>query len=198
MPDNILWNAKEYVSKLLLPLESYYYHTYNHALDVMQRAMYIAKKEWLNDEEIEILWIAGLFHDTWFIIQYDNNEPIWAKIAQNYLKSILYPKEKIELIENIILATSLDYKNPKNIYEKIIKDADLDNLWRDDFIEKWNNLKKELELVKQIKIKDPDWIHWSIKLLEEHRYQTKTQEKERAEKKENNLKKLEWKLEDSD
>jgi hypothetical protein len=40
----------------------------------------------------------------------------------------LYPRDKIKLIEEIILATSLDYKTPKNIYEQIIKDADLDNL----------------------------------------------------------------------
>lgn len=191
---DILWNAKIYVNKLLLPLGLYYYHTYDHALEVMQRAMYLGKEEWLSDEEIEILWIAGLFHDTGFIIQYDDNEYIGAKIAQNYLKSILYPRDKIKLIEEIILATSLDYKTPKNIYEQIIKDADLDNLWRDDFREKGNDLKREIELIKQIKIKDPDWIHWSIKLLEEHRYQTETQKRERTEKKQDNLKKLEQEI----
>jgi hypothetical protein len=40
---------------------------------------------------------------------------------------MLYPEEKIEKIEKIILATRVSH-NPTNIYEEIIKDADLDNL----------------------------------------------------------------------
>lgn len=190
MLDDILWDAKDYVNKLLMPLEDYYYHSYEHALDVMKRAMYLAEKEWLNKEEIEMLGLAGLFHDTGYIIQYDDNETIGAKIAQNYLKSILYPRDKIKLIEEIILATDIDYKEPKNIYEKIIKDADLDNLWRDDFLKKWNNLKREVEEIKQIKIKDPEWVHWSLELLKDVGYYTKTQQKERGKKRIDNLKKL--------
>jgi predicted RNA binding protein YcfA (HicA-like mRNA interferase family) len=44
------------------------------------------------------------------------------------LKSVLYPKEKIKTIERLILATKPTYKNPIDILEEIIKDADLDNL----------------------------------------------------------------------
>jgi HD superfamily phosphodiesterase len=124
----VIQRAMNYVNQLLISLENHYYHHYEHALDVMQRAVYLAKKEGLNEQEIEILALSALFHDTGFIIQYDKNEPIGAKIAQNYLKMMMYDRNKIELIEEIILATDPDYKTPKNIYEKIIKDADLDNL----------------------------------------------------------------------
>jgi hypothetical protein len=41
---------------------------------------------------------------------------------------MLYPEDKIKKINEIILATKPSYKNPKNIYEEIIKDADMDNL----------------------------------------------------------------------
>ena len=183
--------AKKYVNKLLLPLWNYYYHSYEHAIDVMERAMYLAKKEWLSKEDQEMLWLAWLFHDTWFIIQYEDNESIWAKIAQNYLRSVMYSENRIHKIEEIIMATSPEYKEPKNIYEEIIKDADLDNLWRDDFVEKWNDLKKELELIKKIKIKDPDWEHASATLLKEHRYFTKSQREEREAIKQKNLEKIE-------
>lgn len=183
--------AKKYVNKLLLPLWNYYYHSYEHAIDVMERAMYLAKKEWLSKEDQEMLWLAWLFHDTWFIIQYEDNESIWAKIAQNYLRSVMYSENRIHKIEEIIMATSPEYKDPKNIYEEIIKDADLDNLWRDDFVEKWNDLKKELELIKKIKIKDPDWEHASATLLKEHRYFTKSQRAEREAIKQKNLEKIE-------
>jgi len=188
--NKILQRAKNYVNKLLVPLENHYYHSYKHAVEVMERAVYLWEKEWLKEEDIESLWLAGLFHDTWFVIQYDNNEPIWAKIAQNFLKSILYPEEKIKLIERIILATKPSYKTPVDIYEKIIKDADLDNLWREDFFEKWHNLKKEIEVIKNIKIRDPDWNHGSVELLKEHHYETMTQQLERDITKQENLNKM--------
>lgn len=196
MNEKLIKDAKKYVNKLLFPLENHYYHSYEHSIDVMTRAVYLAKKEWLNDSDTEILALAWLFHDTWFIIQYDKNEPIWAKIAKNYLKSILYPDDKIELIENIILATDPLYKDPKNYYEEIIKDADMDNLWRDDFIIKNNDIKKELEIVKKIKIKDPEWKHASVELLREFKYKTISQKLERDKKKVENLKKMIHELEE--
>lgn len=185
--NKILKKAKRYVNKLLVPLEKHYYHSYNHAIEVMERAMYLWEKEWLDESDLEILWLAWLFHDTGFIIQYDRNEPIWAKIAENYLKSILYPNEKIELIERLILATIPHYTRPVDIYEKIIRDADMDNLWRKDFFEKSNSLKKEIEVIKNIKIRDPEWTHWVVDLLKEHKYEAETQKIERDWLKHDNL-----------
>ncbi len=194
--NSVINAAMRYVNKILLPLEDYYYHQYNHALDVMKRAEYLWRKEWLEEENIEILCLAALFHDSWFIIEYDNNEVFWARIASNYLKIILYPEEKIKIVEKLILATDPKYKKPKNILEKIIKDSDMDNLWREDFFDKWQKLKKELEIIKKIKIKDPDWHHSTLDLLYEHKFFTKYQLKERNKTKEINkihLKDLIWK-----
>ncbi|NDK08657.1 HD domain-containing protein [Candidatus Gracilibacteria bacterium] len=186
LESKIICDAKKYVNSILMPLENYYYHQYEHALDVMTRAVYIGEKEGLSKEDIEIMAISGLFHDTGFTIQYDNNEFIGAKIAENYLKSILYPKEKIDKVRKIIQATDSNYDKPENIMEKIIKDSDLDNLGRDDFFDKGDKLKMELETIKKIKIKDPDWHHSALDFLWNHRYYTKTQENERGEKKKKN------------
>jgi predicted RNA binding protein YcfA (HicA-like mRNA interferase family) len=41
---------------------------------------------------------------------------------------MLYPEDKILIIEKLILATDPNYKVKDDILEKIIKDADLDNL----------------------------------------------------------------------
>lgn len=186
----LITDAKKYVNSILMPLENFYYHQYEHALDVMHRASYLWEKEWLNQEDIEMMALAWLFHDTWFTIQYDSNEFIWAKIARNYLKGKLYPDIKIEIIERVILATDPNYTKPIDIYESIIKDADLDNLGRDDFFDKWEKLKMELETIKKIKIKDPDWHHSSLDFLWNHKYYTKTQEIERWWKKKENEEKL--------
>ena len=193
---NTIKRAMDYVNQMLIPLEQHYYHQYNHALEVMDRSVYLAEKEGLDQKEIEILSLAALFHDTGFVIQYDKNEPIWAKIARNYLKSMLYHNDDIKLIEEIILATDPDYKTPKNIYEKIIKDADLDNLGRDDFLDKSESLNREIEAIKNIKGMEPNWQHWVINFLAEHKYYTDTQIKEREQKKELNRQQLEKMVQD--
>lgn len=192
----VIRRAMDYVNQMLIPLENHYYHQYSHALEVMDRAVYLAEKEWLNEDEIELLAIAGLFHDTGFIIQYDHNEQVWAKIAQNYLKSMLYDKDKIKQIEEIILATDPDYNDPKNIYEKIIMDSDLDNFWREDFFDKMDNLHEERETIKNIKLRDPGWKHWVIDFLAEHKYYTKTQIAERGEQKKKNISRLQSMIEE--
>ena len=190
MNKKIIHLSKEYVNMLLWPLENHYYHHYEHSLDVMERSIELWIKEWLDEDTLEILALAWIFHDVWFIIQYDNNEYIWASIAKNYLKWILYDDEKIKSIEKLIIATIPD-RTPQNLLENIIRDADTDNLWRDDFFDKWEKLKKELETIKNIKIKDPDWMHYSLRFLKEHKYKTKTEIIERQEKKEENIKTLE-------
>lgn len=196
--NKIVLKAKRYVNKLLIPLERHYYHSYNHALEVMERAVYLWEKEWLSKSHIEILALTWLFHDTWFVIQYDKNEPIWSKIARNYLKSILYPEDKIKTIERLILATDPDYKTPADILEVIIKDADMDNLGRKDFFDRANSLKKEIEVIKNIKIRDPEWNHWLIELLKEHRFEALTQKLERDDEKSQNLKIMLEELEKED
>lgn len=193
MNEKLISWVKKYVNMMLWPLEWYYYHQYEHALEVTERCVELAQKEWLNEEQTEILALASLFHDTGFVIQYDNNEYIWASIAKNYLKWVLYPEEKIKIVQELIISTNY-FHTPQNILEQIIRDADTDNLWRDDFFEKWERLKRELETIKKIKILDPDWVHYSITFLRKHKFQTQTEIKERQPKKMQNLRELEKKI----
>ncbi len=193
MNEKLLSQVKNYVNMMMWPLENHYYHQYEHALEVSNRAVELWKKEWFDENTLEILAIAWLFHDIWFVIQYDENEYIWATIAKNYLRSILYTEEKIKLVEKLIIAT-IYTRVPQDLLESIIRDADTDNLWRDDFFEKWKRLKLELETIKKIKILDPDWNHYSIKFLREHKFETKSEIEERQTKKEENIKKLEEKI----
>ncbi len=193
MNKDLLQDIKDYVNYLMLPLDVLYYHHYEHALSVMERAIYLGKKEKISEKEMELLTIAALFHDTGFVIQYDDNEKIWAKIAQNYLRTVLYPEEDIHIIQNLIIATEPSRK-PKNFLEKIIKDADMDNLWTNDFFEAWERLKQERETIKNIKIKDPDWHHASLDIIQWHQFYTPTQIRERNAELQKNTEKLKEKV----
>ena len=189
MKKELLSDIKKYVNYLLIPLEEMYYHHYEHALSVMERSLYLGTMEGCDEQEIEMLIIASLFHDTGFVIQYDNNEIFWAKIAKNYLRTMLYPDDKIKIIQNIILATA-PATGPTTLLEKIIKDADMDNLWREDFFDISEKLKRERETIKNIKIKDPEWHHAALDVLSKHNFYTQTQVLERNEKLAENTRKL--------
>jgi hypothetical protein len=45
LDNKVIKRAKEYVNQLLIPLEQHYYHQYSHALEVMERAIYLAREE---------------------------------------------------------------------------------------------------------------------------------------------------------
>jgi len=45
MNSELISDAKLFVNYLLLPLEDYYYHQYEHSMSVMERSLYLAEKE---------------------------------------------------------------------------------------------------------------------------------------------------------
>lgn len=189
--NEIVKKASEFVESMLRPLdEGHFYHNYEHAEEVMERALYLAKCSWIWEEDLEILALACLFHDTGFIVQYDENEVIWAKIAHNYLKTIGYPEDKIHKIETLIIATDPDYREPKNLLEKIIKDADLNNVWTSDFITRWELLLQELQTTKDLDVDIHTWHVSMLKLIKNHTIYTQIQEDENRKWVEKNIARL--------
>ena len=186
----VVIESKKYVNNLFIPInDNLFFHKFEHSLEVAYRAVELWMKEWLWREKLEILAISGIFHDSGFSVQYDNNEIIWAEIAENFLKNFWYNKEKINIIKNVIIATILE-REPNNILEEIIKDADLDNLWRDDFFEKALDIKREIEKNKNIKLKKQTWYKNVLELIYKQKFYTKTENKERLLKKIENIQEL--------
>lgn len=184
---NIIDTSKEYVKKLLEPLSSLDYHKYSHSGSVAERCTYLARAEGITWDDLEILLIAAIFHDTGYIVQYFDNELLWAKIARNFLMSMSYPEDKIEAIWELILATEPNYRKPKNKLEEIIKDSDSDNFWRTDFIEIMWHVKTEFEVADTRKYTDAEWHDLTLRRLLSHRYYTETQKNERDQQKLTNI-----------
>jgi len=55
-------------------------------------------------------------------------------------------------------------------------------------------IKTELETIKRIKIKDPEWHHAMLDILYKNKFFTKTQQEERQQKKEENIEHLKTKI----
>lgn len=190
MFSEITLKSKKYIEILLSPLKSkwYYFHNLYHTLDVFERVNYLIKKENINDDLAEMLQIAALFHDSGFLEVYTWHEKKSINQLDAFLKknNLDYPIDRIDIISNIILSTEVWVK-PNNILEKMIKDADLDNLWRDDFFEKTKNLREETKIILWKDLSLIQWYENTLKLMQNTIYQINTQILERQDKLKENI-----------
>ena len=85
----------------------------------------------------------------------------------------------------MILATKIP-QSPKNIYEEILCDSDLDYLGREDYIENSNRLLQEIQLNK--KITELEWLNIQDKFLRAHHYFTARSINNREGKKQERIK----------
>ena len=174
------------------------YHNADHTLHptkgVVAVANRIALSENISEHDRELLIAAAYFHDTGYIREYDKNEPIAARMAGRILKLIGYKPDDIKKVQKMILATDLARK-PQSLVEKILCDADLDHLGRDDFFKRDGKLRKGRS-ARGIDVSDEaKWYKGTLALISNHRYYTESQKKQREEKKQQNIKQLEKKLE---
>jgi len=174
------------------------FHDSNHTLHpfkgVVAVANRIALSEGISEADRELLITAAYFHDTGYIREYDKNEPIAARMAGRILKLIGYKPHEIDKIQRMILSTDLDCE-PKTHVEKIICDADLDNLGREDFLRLDGRLRAGRGARGVDVSDDVKWYKGTLKLMKSHRYYTESQKQLREEEKQKNMKKLLKKLE---
>src|ERR1041385_5974927 len=109
------------------------YHGVHHMFDVLNAALEIAANEGIiNPEDLKLLRVAVLFHDAGFIHVYKGHEEIGCEMAKEFLPKFGFNEEQIKKICGMIKATKLP-QEPRTHLERIIADADLDYLGRDDF-----------------------------------------------------------------
>lgn len=149
-----------------------YYHGLHHTFDVYDAAKQLAKAEHVTGDDYILLKTAVLLHDAGFIEQYKNNEPIGVKIAQDALPQFGYTEEQIKTIADIIMTTNME-QPPQTLLQKIIRDADLDYLGRNDFEVLANLLKNELNAFGY-QYTAEEWDAIQIPFLEKHHYYTAT------------------------
>ncbi len=162
-----LLEQNEFISKLK-------YHGPHHTIDVMNAAERIGLAEDIGKEELMLVKLAALFHDSGFLNKYQNNEFEGAKLAKRELPRYGFTDAQVEIVVNMILATKIP-QDPKNHLEEILCDADLDYLGRDknEFDKISSSLAQELIDMKILKSTE-DWDPIQIKFLESHHYFTKT------------------------
>ena len=187
----IIKAAESYVVNLLQNGLSadFLYHDLQHTLMVAKAARLMAAEMNLSDEEKEILELAALFHDTGFVKIYTGHEEVSQEIAQVFLEKENYPAEKIKTILSCIQATQMGFE-PVTSLQKVLKDADFNNLNGQSYKKKAEALRHEWLVFFEEKYTDKEWLKTNVEFWSEHQFYTPEGEALFGKAKEKNLKKL--------
>ena len=162
------------------------YHSISHTRDeVVPAVERLAGSEGVRGEPLELLITAAYFHDIGFLKQYFNNEPLAVDIASQVLPGFGFTAAQLRVIRGIILATHLP-QTPRTLLEKILADADMDVLGRDDFLDRNHQLRLELAAFG-ITVSDKKWFENQITFMQEHHYFTRSAQQLRDAKKQANF-----------
>ena len=162
-----------------------YYHGAHHTYDVLSVINQFIKREKIDSYTAKLLRIGTLYHDIGFTVSNIEHEKLGCEIVEKYMLEYGFSNKDIKVVKGLIMATRIP-QTPKNYLEKIICDADLDYLGRDDFYPISDQLFKELQsfsLVTDV----TEWNKIQIKFLEEHQYHTGFSQKNRQPIKENRI-----------
>jgi HD superfamily phosphodiesterase len=155
---------------------------------VLQAAVEIADNEKVSKQDIRLIRIAALLHDSGFITSHKNHEENGCVIARDMLPAFGFSASQIEIICGMIMATKIP-QMPQTLLEKIICDADLDYLGRDDFYSVGNRLFEEMK-VRGFVESEREWNLIQKTFLETHRYHTQYARQHRENKKQQYLQEI--------
>jgi len=165
------------------------YHSIEHTLDVLEASIQLAELEEINEHDSKLLQTAALFHDSGMIKTYTGHEDASVELVREHLPGFGYDQKDIDLITNMILTTKLP-QSADTFLDKILCDADLDYLGREDFFMIAHQLRYEWNTLDIRRTTLREWYELQIMFLENHQFFTKSAKALRDEKKAENLKQI--------
>jgi len=148
-----------------------FYHNLTHTQEgVVPMSAWLAAQERVGNKDRLLLLTAAYYHDIGFTKQNQDHEAVGVEIASHILPDFGYTPAHMAVISGIIMATKLP-QSPRTLLERIVADADLDVLGREDFFTRNRALRDELEAFGH-SVTDEVWYSNQLKLLQTHRYFT--------------------------
>lgn len=186
---SLVEKADEFVSELFrekLP-NTFLYHNYRHTQRVVKNTELLIENSEIPVKQEKALLLAAWLHDTGYTKTYIGHEEKSVEIAEEWLKENNADEELIAEVTRIILATKMSAE-PKDIAEKIIKDADTSHLAKEYFKEVSEFLRQELRLQHIKNFDAQEWISKNIDLFtRQHTFYTSYALENWKEEKEQNL-----------
>lgn len=175
-------DAQESAYKRLNSLDNnIVYHRKAHTTDVVvPAALEIATKEGFSRSDTFHAGISAAFHDTGFLVRYNDNEPDGDQFCIEYMSQseLPYSQGQVDLAGRCIRETSLS-ATPTSIHAKVLRDADLAYFGRDagTFLSWLEDLQLESSLhpespLHQASLDHTTWGLSSYKFIKNHCWET--------------------------
>ncbi len=164
----------------------YHYHNIRHTMDVIEQSQIIGEAEGLNKRELLLLKIAALFHDTGFLKNRKDHESTSVEYFKIAATNQLSPEDIIQISQSI-MSTKMP-QMPFNQIDKVLCDADLDYLGREDFNAIAGALFREMNFCDEIQSED-EWDLLQVQFLSRHQFHTRFSKNNRGP---GLIKNLEW------
>ncbi|MCX6269808.1 MAG: HD domain-containing protein [Bacteroidetes bacterium] len=145
------------------------FHTKKHTRDVLKNAEIIAAFQQLPEDDLNILRVSALFHDTGYVIVYENHELVSVAYAEEFLRSRQVSESIISQVKEAILATQIPQK-PNDLIGEMLCDADLMHLTYDDYFEVMELMRQEWANVGVAKLNPHDFHMNSIRFFNAHHF----------------------------
>jgi uncharacterized protein len=168
------------------------YHNASHTKYVLDRAILISKEEKIDSDQLNLVKVAALYHDSGFLKGMVDHENLGCEIVKAELPTYGFNELQIQQICQMIIATKIPQR-PQNLLEKIVADADLEYLGTEWFDIGSQRLFDEL-IFSNPKLSRIEWLEIQIKFLESHHYHTAFCQQNRQPKKSEHIARLKVEL----
>ncbi len=169
------------------------FHNLDHTETVVKRTLEIAGHYKVTEDEMLMLFTAAWFHDTGHLFtEPSRHEKMSCEIMRKFMKDQVEDEKIIEQVEECIMATKFP-RNPKNLLQQIICDADTYHFGTKDF----KNTNKRAFEERSLRSGDNDVEKFNkdtIEMLETHQFYTNYAKELLNERKAKNMKKLTKKI----
>ena len=165
----LLERAEEQVRQLLQTRLSpeLRYHNLQHTTSVVAAARHLGMAAGLSPAELEALLLAAWFHDTGFVQCYTGHEAVGQAFLEAFLRS---ERLSIDYVDPQLIAVTRKGVVPDTKLQRLLKDADLNNLGTSDYPRATRNLRHELRVFLQQVYTDAEWYRHSVAFMRAHRF----------------------------
>ncbi len=170
----IIEKTEKFATELLSnQLDSnFLYHNLKHTQRVVKSTRELISVHDLSEEDTEALLLTAWLHDTGYTEGTEKHEESSGRIAAEFLGAEGMTEEKINKVQDLILATRRYYE-PANLMEQIIRDADASHFGKKSYMETCERLREELSLLGLAEYSTDDWLQENLKMLrKEHQFYT--------------------------
>ena len=193
--DLLVTESEKYVSALLtekLP-ENIVYHNFDHALRVKNYAETIGKQSGLSPDEMNIIRICALFHETGYIISCDNYIEESIRIASEFLSGHEIDQQNIDKVSGTIKSIK-QAREPMDKLSEVLCDADMMYIASEGGLEQFDLMYEESALMTSRNIKRVVFERKYITQFKAHTYFTEYGKTELQPRKEHAVKRMEERL----